>query len=168
MVVYSGLRSIPNCAGDFRSLRFRDAVPAFSGMVGCRPRQVNEWGACRILLILAEAIQPKHLLIYALSITTASALVSQDYNIIGIAVWFDYWGVRRVYPPNFQSRYHEHGYETGTRNHSKYGYWLGVGVSFAQVLRERKTSHCQRLHQIPSYLHWRCSSDFHLSTSRVV
>ena len=45
----------------------------------------------------------------------------------GITVWFDYGGLCGVHPPNFQSRYHEHGYETRTRNHSKYRYRLGVG-----------------------------------------
>src|SRR5437899_4783314 len=54
----------------------------------------------------------------------------------GIAVWFDYWCVRRVHPPNFQSRYHEYGYETRTRNHSKYRHRLDVaGLVIGLVYR---------------------------------
>src|SRR5215469_1325849 len=47
----------------------------------------------------------------------------------GIAVWFDYRGVRGVHPFNFQSCYHEHGYKTRTGNYSKYLYRLAFGGS---------------------------------------
>src|SRR5215472_6683611 len=45
----------------------------------------------------------------------------------GTAVWFDYWRVRRMHPPDFESCHHEHGYETRTGDHSKYRDRVGVG-----------------------------------------